>query len=162
MYDNCILNRDDAPSDVYYSLQKLHKEIQSFADVILSYDWDTTIGVSGSVDQTFRVCPLEYDENLEFVRLENTENYVSAKGTQDMIISRFTSEEYGGEAYLFLNWAEREKNNTVTATFKNCKSVAIYGGAGFDGTPEIIELDENGNITIELAYGEGVFITPLA
>ena len=46
-------------------LQKLHKEIQSFASVILSYDWDTTIGVSGSVDQTFRVCSLEYNENLE-------------------------------------------------------------------------------------------------
>ena len=160
MYDNCILNRDDTPSDVYYSLQKLHKEIQSFANVILSYDWDTTIGVSGSVDQTFRVCSLEYDENLEYVKLENTKNYVEAKGTQDMIVSRFTSEEYG-EAYLFLNWAEREKNNTVTATFKDCKSVAIYGGAGYEGTPEIVNLDENGNVTIELAYGEGVFVTPL-
>ncbi|MBQ8267162.1 MAG: hypothetical protein IJZ21_02110 [Clostridia bacterium] len=160
MYDNCILNRDDTPSDVYYSLQKLHKEIQSFANVILSYDWDTTIGVSGSVDQTFRVCSLEYDENLEFVTLENTENYVSAKGTQDMIVSRFTSEEYG-EAYMFLNWAEREKDNTVTATFKECNSVAIYGGAGYEGTPEIVKLDENGNVTIELSYGEGVFVTPL-
>ncbi|MBQ6717498.1 MAG: hypothetical protein IJN22_01245 [Clostridia bacterium] len=160
MYDNCILNRDDTPSDVYYSLQKLHKEIQSFADVILSYDWDTTIGVSGSVDQTFRVCPLEYDENLEFVTLKNTENYVSAKGTQDMIVSRFTSDEYG-EAYMFLNWADREKSNTVTATFKDCTAVAIYGGEDYSGTPEIVTLDEEGKLELELAYGEGVFVTPL-
>lgn len=160
MYDNCILNRDDTPSDVYYSLQKLHKEIQSFASVILSYDWDTTIGVSGSVEQTFRVCSLEYDENLEYIRLENTKNFVNAEGTQDMTISRFTSEEYG-EAYMFLNWAERDKSNTVTATFKDCSKIAVYGGVGFEGTPEIMELDKDGNVTIELEYGEGVFVTPL-
>ena len=160
MYDNCILKRDDTPSDIYYSLQKLHKEIQSFASVILSYDWDTTIGVSGSVDQTFRVCSLEYDENLEYIRLENTKNFVDAKGTQDLAISRFTSDEYG-EAYMFLNWADREKSNTVTATFKDCSKIALYGGVGFDGTPEIVELDEDGKATIELEYGEGVFITPI-
>ncbi len=160
MYDNCILKRDDTPSDIYYSLQKLHKEIQSFASVILSYDWDTTIGVSGSVDQTFRVCSLEYDENFEYVRLENTQNYVDAKGTQDLAISRFTSDEYG-EAYMFLNWADREKSNTVDVTFKDCGAVAIYGGEGYSGTPEIVTLDEDGNLKLELAYGEGVFVTPL-
>ncbi len=161
MYDNCILNRDDTPSDVYYSLQKLHKEIQSFAGVILSYDWDQTIGVSGTDDQTFRISALEYDENFDLVKLENTQNYVDAKGTQDMLISRFTSEEYG-EAYMFLNWAERDNNNAVSATFKNCKTIAIYGGADFEGTPEIVELDKNGNVIIELEYGEGAFVTPLS
>ncbi len=160
MYDNCILNRDDTPSDIYYSLQKLHKEIQSYAEVILSYDWDKTIGVSGSEDQTFRVSALEYDSKFELIKFGETKNYVKASGTQDMIVSRFTSDKYG-EAYMFLNWAERETSNTVSATFKDCKTVAIYGGAGFDGTPEIVELDEKGNVTLELEYGEGAFVTPL-
>lgn len=160
MYDNCVLNRDDTPSEVYYSLQKLHKEIQSFASVILSYDWDTTIGISGSEDQTFRVCSIEFDDNFDVINLKNTENYVKAEGTQDLILSRFTSEQYG-EAYMFLNWAERGISNTVNATFKNCGAVAIYGGEGFDGTPKIVTLDKNGNITLKLEYGEGVFITPI-
>ena len=77
-----------------------------------------------------------------------------------MAISRFTSEEYG-EAYMFVNWADRNDSNIVNATFKNCEKLAIYGGIGFEGTPEIVELDENGNISFELAYGEGVFITPI-
>ena len=160
MYDNCILNHDGTPSDVYYSLQKIHKEIQSYADVILSYDWDTTIGVSGTEDQTFRVSSLELDADFNTIKLEDTKNYVDAVGTQDMIVSRFTSEKYG-EAYMFLNWAEREDKNTVKATFKNCTAIAVYGGEGFDGIPEIVELDKNGNTTIELNYGEGVFVTPL-
>ncbi|MBR5473523.1 MAG: hypothetical protein IKU82_06005 [Clostridia bacterium] len=160
MYDSCILNRDDTPSDIYYSLQKIHKEIQSYASVILSYDWDMTIGVSGSEDLTFRVAALEYESDLAtLTSFKDAKNYVSAQGTQDMIVSRFTSEEYG-EAYMFLNWAERGNSNTVSATFKDCKSVAIYGGAGFDGTPEIYELEE-GKLTINLEYGEGVFVTPL-
>lgn len=161
MYDNCILNRDDTPSDVYYSLQNIHKEIQSYASVILSYDWDATIGISGTEDQTFRISSLEYENDLTTkTSLKNAEKYISAQGTQDMIVSRFTSEEYG-EAYMFLNWAERNNSNKVTATFKDCKSVAIYGGEGFDGTPEIVQLDKDGNLTIDLAYGEGVFVTPL-
>ena len=161
MYDECILKRDDTPSNVYYSLQKLHKEIQSFAGVILSYDWDTTIGVTGLEEQTFRVSSIELDENFNPVKLENCKNYVDATSTHDMIISRFTSKEYG-EAYMFLNWADRNDKNTIKASFKDCKALAIYGGAGFSGTPEIVELDEEGNVTIELEYGEGVFVVPVA
>lgn len=161
MYDECILKRDDTPSSVYYSLQKLHKEIQSYANVILAYDWDTTIGVSGSDDTTFRVCSIELDENFDPIKLTNTQNFVDATSTLDMTISRFTSEKYG-EAYMFLNWADRgEEINSVTATFKDCTSIAIYGGANFDGTPQIVTLDETGKITIELEYGEGVFVTPI-
>ena len=161
MYDKCILNRDDTPSDIYYSLQKLHKEIQSFANVILAYDWDTTIGVTGVEEQTFRVSPIELDENFKPIKLENCKNYVDAIGTHDMILSRFTSEKYG-EAYMFLNWADRGDSNTITATFKDCEAIAIYGGAGFDGTPKIVELtDTEGKCEFTLEYGEGVFVTPL-
>lgn len=161
MYDNCILNRDDTPSDVYYSLQKIHKEIQSFASVILAYDWAQTVGVTGVDDQTFRMSQIELDHTTwEPIRLKDCEIYEDATSTHDMLISRFTSKEYG-EAYLFHNWAERGDSNTITATFKNCKSVAIYGGVGFEGTPEIVELDENGKFELKLEYGEGVFVTPL-
>lgn len=169
MYDNCILNHDGTPSDVYYSLQKIHKEIQSYASVILNYDWEKTIGVSGTDDQTFRVSSIEeaLNENGEFekLKLDDAKHYVTAQGTLDMIVSHFTSEKYG-EAYMFLNWAERNEEdnvlkNVVTATFKDCTQVAVYGGIGFDGTPKIVDLDEDGKTTIELEYGEGVFVTPI-
>ncbi len=162
MYDNCILKRDDTPSDVYYSLQKIHKEIQSFASVILSYDWDQTIGMSGVEDQSFRMSQIELDyQTWDPIRFENCKNFVDATNSHDVIISRFTSEKYG-EAYMFHNWADRGDSNTITATFKDCESIAIYGGTGFEGTPEIVKLDENGQVIIKLEYGEGVFVTPIA
>ncbi len=161
MYDNCILNHDGTPSEVYYSLQKIHKEIQSYANVILSYDWQKTIGISGTEMSTYRIVDMQYDDNLEPIVFDDPKNYVEAESTHDTVISHFTSKDYG-EAYMFLNWADRDDSNTVTATFKDCSSVAIYGGVGFEGTPKIVELTEDGMLTIELEYGEGVFVTPLS
>ncbi len=161
MYDNCILNRDDTPSDVYYSLQKIHKEIQSFASAILSYDWQKTTAVAGIEASTYRVVDMQYDDDMNPIEFEDAKNYVSTESTHDTVISHFTSEKYG-DAYMFLNWADRNDKNTVTATFKDCKSVAIYGGVGFEGTPEIVQVGEDGKLEIELEYGEGVFVTVLS
>ena len=108
-----------------------------------------------------RVSAIEYDEMLEYATLENAKHYVAAKGTQDLVVSRFESEEHG-EAYMLVNFAENNgKANSVNATFKDCGAVAIYGGEEYNGTPEIITLDENGNFAVDLAYGEGIFVVPL-
>ena len=63
---------------------------------------------------------------------------------------------------MFVNFADRDDNNTAEVTFKDCKKVAIYGGEDYAGTPQIIKLDENGKFTFELNYGEGVFIVPVS
>ncbi len=161
LYNNCMLNQDKTPSQLYYDVKTVNTEIQSFASAILAYDWQQSIGISGSVDQTFRVCSIEYDLDLNPVTLEDTKHYVSAKSTQDLVVSRFESEEHG-EAYMLVNFAENNgKANSVNATFKDCGAVAIYGGEEYNGTPEIITLDENGNFAVDLAYGEGIFVVPL-
>lgn len=160
-YDYCILNPDGTPSVIYDGVKKVNSEIQSFASVALAYDWNQAIGISGIEDQTFRVSSLEFDLDLNPVKLENAKHYVSAQGTQDMVLSRFTSEEYG-EAYMLVNFGENNgKTNKVEAKFKDCGAVAIYGGEDYSGTPEIITLDENGNFAVDLAYGEGIFVVPL-
>ncbi len=160
-YNYCILNRDDTPSDLYYYVQKINNEIQSYASAYQAYDWDETIGVSGTDDQTFFIGVIEYDENFRQAKFEETKHYVSAQGTQDLVISRFESEKYG-EAYMFANFSElRDKTNKTEIIFKDCKEVAIYGGKDFNGTPKIVKLDDNGGFKLDLAYGDGVFVTPI-
>ncbi|MBQ8740506.1 MAG: hypothetical protein IJY79_03025, partial [Clostridia bacterium] len=132
----------------------------TFADVILSYDWDKSLGITGSEDMLFRVSALEYDENFEDEKLENAKHYVSATATRDLLISRFENEQYG-EGYMFVNFTDRDNVNTVSITFKECDSVAVYGGAEWSNTPEIVTLDESGTLAFELAYGEGIFVTPI-
>lgn len=162
LYNHCMLERDQkTPNQLYYDVKTVNQEIQKFASAVLAYDWEQSIGISGTEDQTFRVCSIEYDTNFDRRALENTKHYVSATATLDLVLSHFTSDEYG-EGYMFVNFARAESNNNkITATFKDCSAVAIYGGKGYSGEPKVVELDEGGNVAINLEYGDGVFITPL-
>ena len=162
LYSHCMLERDQkTPNQLYYDVKTVNQEIQKFASAILAYDWKQAIGISGTEDQTFRVCNIEYDTNFDRRDLENTKHYVSATATLDLVLSHFTSNEYG-EGYMFVNFARAESNNNkLTATFKDCGAVAIYGGKDYSGTPRIVSLDENGQLNLELKYGEGVFVTPI-
>ncbi len=160
-YNYCMLKPDNkTPSDLYYYVQEINNEIQSFASALLAYDWDETIGSSGTVEQTLRVTDMEYDKDYNIKKFKNAKHFSKVEGTQDVIVSRFESEQYG-EGYMFVNFAARNNSNTITASFKDCSAVDIYGSKGFDGTPKVVPLDENGNVTIQLNYGDGVFVTPI-
>ena len=126
----------------------------------MAYDWDKTIGASGLEESAYRVAHIEYDLDFNPLTFDNAKHYVGIKTTHDMLISRFTNQKYG-EAYMFVNFADRGGNCKADISFKYCKAVAVYGGAGFNGTPKILNLDGNGNLSLNLAYGEGVFVIPL-
>ncbi len=162
LYNHCILNQDRTPSVIYDYVKEVNTEIQKFASAVLAYNWNEAIGVSGTADQTFRVSNIEYDENLEKItKFTDGKHFVSSESSCDMVVSQFTSDTYG-EAYMFVNFGRKESgNNNVKANFKDCSAVAIYGGADYTGTPTIITLDESGNVSFELEYGEGVFAVPL-
>lgn len=162
LYNYCMLNQDRTPSPLYYDVKTVNAEIQNFASAVLAYDWQQSIGITGLEKQTYRVSCIELDENWEKIEMNDAKHYVEAFGTQDLVVSRFDSEEHG-EAYMFVNFGNvPEDINKVEASFKDCKALAIYGGAGFTGEPEIIKLDEKGNCVLEFAYGEGAFVVPLA
>ncbi len=160
-YSYCMLEKDDkTPSDLYYYVKEINTEIQKFANVVLAYDWQEVIGVWGETSDTFRLSAVAgWDEN-DPAQFQNAKYYLSAKGSRDLLITRFEDEEYG-EGYMFVNFADRSNTNTITANFKDCGAVAIYGGEDYSGTPQIVKLDEDGRFNLELNYGEGVFITPI-
>ncbi len=155
-YNYCILDPENKPSALYGYVQDIHKEIQSYADVILSYEWDSVIGTN----------PVGFSSNMDMSKLllqnefKDTQHFEKAISSTNLVISRFTSDKYG-EAYMLVNYAEKDKNNIATVTFKDCSKIAVYGGNGFDGTPEIVELDEENQYRVDLAYGEGVFVVPI-
>ncbi len=153
MYDYCITNPDGTPSPIYDYVKTVNKEAQSIAPIILSYDWDKAFGILGEKSSDFRVSAVTFND------LSDSKHYVEGHATHDLVISRFTSDDYG-EAYMLVNFADNATNK-IDVTFKDCRAVAVYGGKGYTGTPEIVELDENGKFTRELSYGEGVFVTPI-
>lgn len=157
MYEHSILNKDSTPTDMYYWLQGIHKEIQSFSSVILAYDWDAVMTTN----------PVGFSSNQDVMTMmdrgfEGAKHFEKALASGDLAITRFTSDKYG-EAYMLVNYALKDKpTNVATITFKDCSKVAVYGGKGFDGTPQIVELDEENKYRVELPYGDGVFVVPIA
>ncbi len=157
MYEHCILNQDDTPNEMYYWLQDIHKEIQSFSSVILAYDWDDVMGVN----------PVGFSSNMDMSYLLREKEVVGNKyiekaiASTDLIVTRFKSEDYG-EAYMLVNYAQRDVDaNIATITFKDCKKIAIYGEKDFEGTPKIVELSEDNKYRFEFEYGEGAFVVPI-
>ncbi len=156
MYKYCILNPDNTPSPLYGYVKNVNGECQALADALLSYKWQEATAMPGVANVA---AVGEYYEMSEG-KFENTKHFVNAQGTQNIVMSRFTSDKHG-EGYMLVNFAERSQDNKINLQMKNCGALAIYGGVGFDGKPEIIELDNNGKCSIELEYGEGIFIVPL-
>ncbi len=157
MYQYCILNRDDTPSPLYDYVKNVNHESQAMASSVLSYDWQEATAVPGQANV---MAVGEYYDMSEGKFLD-TKHYVDVSGTQNVVISRFTSDKHG-EAYMLVNFAEREFDNKVNLQMKDCTKLALYGGKGYTGTPKIVELDENGKCELNLTYGEGVFIVPLS
>ncbi len=157
MYDYCILKPDNTPSPLYGYVKNVNAESQKLADVILSYSWQEATGIEGKAN----VANVGEFYDMQSGKFQNTKHFGAAKGTNDIVMSRFTSEKYG-EAYMLVNFAQRNQSNTVDLQLRNCGAVAVYGGAGFAGTPKIINLDNNGMCQINLNYGEGVFLVPLS
>ncbi len=157
MYKYCILNPDNTPSPLYGYVKNVNGECQALADVLLSYKWQEATGIEGKAN----IAAVGEFYDMQEGKFQKTKHYVSAKGTQDIVMSRFTSDKYG-EGYMLLNFANRSLDNRVDLQMKNCGALAIYGGAGWSGKPRIVELDSSGRCTVDLTYGEGVFIVPLA
>ncbi len=156
-YDYCIMTQDDKPSDVYNHVKKVNAEAQALAPAILSYKWQEATALPGIAN----VMEVGEYYDMSEGKFEKTKHFGSVQGTQNVVMSRFTSEIHG-EAYMLVNFAERELDNKVDLVMKECTALAIYGGKDYNGTPEIITLDETGKCKLELTYGEGVFIVPLA
>lgn len=159
-YNYCVLTRDNKPSKLYYYLKNIHKEIQSYADVILSYDWVDSTAIAGN---DFSI---NYDINSikmkDLTVFEASKNYASATATADLAITRFENKEYG-EAFMLVNYSEdHSKTNSVNLKLKGCRRVAVYGKNGFGGTPQIVNLESDGSFKTDLTYGEGCFLIPLA
>ena len=160
-YSYCMTETDDkTPTDLYYYVQEINAEIQKFASVILAYDWQDVIGGWGETSDTYRLSAVAGWDEDNPAKFAEAKHYVSSKGTRDLLVTRFESEEYG-EGYMFVNFADRENANKVNVEFKDCEAVAVYGGEDYSGTPQIIKLDKDGKFPLELNYGEGVFVTPI-
>lgn len=156
MYEKCILDNDGKPTVLYDAAKKVNAELAAFDDAYLAYKYCGTYPIFA-----------KKNTKTDFAYLENRLDLSTLKRVSDITADNETvvglfGRDDGEQAFMLVNYSETTKNVTanVTVNLKDSEAVAVYGGIGFDGTPQIIYA-ENGKVHIRLLSGEGKFFVPL-
>lgn len=156
MYEKCILDGEGKPTVLYYAAQKVNAEIAAFDDAYLSYKYSGTYPIFAKANT-----------KSDFAYLENrldvsTLKRISGISADNETVLGVFERDDGEQAFMLVNYSETTKNVNVNVTvdLKDCEAVAVYGGIGFDGTPQIVYA-EDGKVNIGLLSGEGKFFVPL-
>ena len=159
MYEYCMLNPDKTPSVLYSYVKEINEEISSFSSAFLAYSWVECMGYTDTSDGNGSVALAMLRTNADF----SDRRYVASLASDgDCLIGVFERES--DEAYMLVNYGDPE----VTSEYVYCielkngaLGVAVYGGDGNIGSPEIIRADDNGKCDIKIKAGEGKFVVPL-
>lgn len=159
MYEYCILNPDGSPSPLYGYVKNVNSEISSFSSAILAYKWVKCMGYTDYSDGNGSVALGMLRENADFSDRKYVENL---KSDGDCLIGIFERPE--DEGYMLINYGNPEETEAYDyfVTLKGgATHLAVYGGKGYSGVPEIVGADENGECKLNIEAGEGKFIVPL-
>lgn len=162
-YDgSAYITRNGERTDLYYTMQKIHVEMQEFAPVLLNFDY-TGMRYYYSKPTSFSTLHLSSafgveESQDEFARLKGVE-----VGTAQMaMVTELKDEERGNHLYMLINPQApsnaKFSDVSLTATMdfgKEYKAVQVW----YKGKSELKPLD-NGKITFDLAAGYAVYVMP--
>lgn len=142
-------------TDVWYALQKVNKELNSFDHVILSFDWQGVLCHNVKNDPS--VAPVL--ENA-VGKLNEHKRIEKVKSTGDLLIGCFKDEnDYDG--FMVVNFTETANNsrirNEVSITFDYATKALVY----INGQEKLVTL-KNHTFTHTMLPGQGFFIIPIA
>ena len=142
-------------TDVWYAAQRVHKELQSFDHVLLSFDWQGVLCHNVTNDPS--VTPVFQDA---IGKLEGHKRIEKIDSTGDLLIGCFMDDkDYDG--FMVVNFTETAYNsrirNEVSITFDYAKKALVY----ISGQEQLVEL-KNHTFTYTLLPGQGFFIIPVA
>ncbi len=159
MYEYCILKPDGTPSPLYEYVKNVNGEITSFAPAILAYDWVKCMGIASESDPNGSAAMTKLGSGADF----SDRKFVDGVSTEgNCLIGVFDRTE--DEGYMIINYGNPEQTETYDYSVKlkgEAKYLAVYGGAGYDGTPQIMKANSDGVCTLTIKPGEGKFIVPL-
>lgn len=136
--------------DTYYMAQKVNNEINKFDHVYLNYEWQGTLPIIGTNNETGKNANFDgLDATLETLDVCNRWD-----ATEDALVGVFKDKD-GNDGLIVTNFTDPALglSNLVRFEFKDVSKVRLYrGGVAYDY--EVI----NNRLDIELEPGEGVFI----
>lgn len=133
----------------YYAVKDANAEIKKFDHVILNFDWEGTMALTGK-GKTM-------SQGLKLAGEYKAPRIASATATDEAIIGCMKDGD-GFDGYMIANATDpaQKINNTVTVEFRKATKALVY----IEGEETEITL-KDGSYTFELAPGEGVFVIPI-
>ena len=146
------LEMDGKPTEVYYYVKKVNREINKFSAIYSQYTWKNAgLNLGKKTNVYAKTCLKRMLYNVteyEGITLEST--------VCDLLIGEFKKTGTERSAYMFVNYVEPShvEKNVITVKFKKeAKSVNIWR-RGVKSERKTV----NGKLTFALSTGDGVFM----
>jgi len=151
---SAFMTRDGQKTELYSIMQTIHKEMQSFAGVMMNFDYrGAKYYGSSSEFSTDYLARLDCKENFDGLKS------VSAGKGQTALVTELSDEANGQYAYMIMNAAVPEYGVKLTVTLRFA--------SGFDavevwskGEMKLYRLGNDNDILFELEAGDAVYVLP--
>ena len=142
-----MLDNDDKPTDIYYSVRDAIREIRAFEKEYLNYDWK---GVKYYLPEN-GTC--KAFDKIEKFQSENLQGIKDVKVSRQTLVSEFDNN--GKKAYMVVNYGMPILSNSdiVELTFDKAEKITVYQ----NGRKDQMEISDN-KISLFLEAGQGVFV----
>ena len=151
-YDGMVMypkenGMESVKTDTYYAVKAANLEVKKFDHVLMSFDWEGTIGLKGTDKFKTMIDIPEY----------TNPRIAEATSTEDAIIGCL-KDANGYDGFMIVNALEPslEQSVSVTVKFREASSAIAY----VNGEETEIQL-EDGSYTFNLDAGAGVFVIPI-
>ena len=133
-------------TNTYYAVQTVNQEIKALDHILLNYNWQGTIGVTGDNEDTI----------MNHVAAYTSPRISDYSASNDAIIGCL-KDLNGYDGFMLVNATDPSNavNETVSVTFKDADHAKVY----INGVEHIVELS-NGTYTATLTPGQGIFVIP--
>ena len=157
-----MIDREGNKTAIYESVKQVTEELKRYAYVFLQFDYQGTFTndkeKTTTTSTVFNSTNNESFKNLDRIKISATASLKKVYSSQDTLFGYFKDEEQN-DGFFVVNYNDTSKNlaNNVKLTF----DISKYNAAVcyIRGEQKIIQLN-NGELSLDLAVGEGVFVIP--
>jgi len=142
-----MVKKDGTPTPTYYAAQKVNNELNAISDTYVQYKNLGAFNVNCTSSTPYLAFDNQYKSDL----------ITSIDSNRPILVGCFEKKEGEGKAFTVVNMANIYSVAKANVTFKLSQAQTVT--AYIFGEPTILAPDANGNYTLSLENGQGVFIT---
>ena len=154
-YGPAMIDTDGKTTAAYDAVKKVNADVQAFAHVLLSFDWQGILLSQGTQESTDGQGNFAFvrAQQYEFSQLQTISEFASSR---DAIMGVYRDAQ-GREGFMVADFNDpiEGKENSVTLTLRGKTHALVFSG----GEEKEVECP-GGKLTVSLTAGGGAFVVP--